>query len=497
MGRTALRKAARNTAFVIFSAALGGSGCTGDVGALADGGSNSGSGGGKGSGGASQSGSGGANDGSGGSSQSGSGGSSQSGSGGSSQNGSGGASQTGSGGASQSGSGGATLACNSISPGRSPLRRLTTYEYNNTVKDLLSDATSPGSMLPAQVDSKQNLFGNDADQQSPSPLLIEKYQSVAESIAARATANATALGKLHSCAASVTTANEESCARMVATTLAPRAYRRTVTTSEVDELVALYKSVRAISTVTFASGVAAMIEAMLQAPDFLYRPEFGTSVASNTSVRRIAGREMATRLSYFFWQTMPDPAMFQAADAGMLDSNDGVRQYAQKLLDDPKSHATVAFFFDNLLPIPDLAGTGREASLFPTWSSSIGAAMRSEIQRVLEYEIFENTAQSAAPYATGSWPAILTLPYTFVNQALYSFYGPSTFASGTSAVTGTALKKVDLNTDQRRGLLTLGGFGAGSSVSNLTNPVLRGSFIVNKVMCRTIDLPTGFTPMPP
>jgi hypothetical protein len=270
-----------------------------------------------------------------------------------------------------------------------------------------------------------------------------------------------------------------------------------VTTSEVDELVALYKSVRAISTVTFASGVAAMIEAMLQAPDFLYRPEFGTSVASNTSVRRIAGREMATRLSYFFWQTMPDPAMFQAADAGMLDSNDGVRQYAQKLLDDPKSHATVAFFFDNLLPIPDLAGTGRDGTLFPTWSSSIGAAMRSEVQRVLEYEIFENTAQSAAPYATGSWPAILTLPYTFVNQALYSFYGPSTFASGTSAVTGTALKKVDLNTDQRRGLLTLGGFGAGSSVSNLTNPVLRGSFIVNKVMCRTIDLPTGFTPMPP
>jgi len=90
--------------------------------------------------------------------------------------------------------------CNSIAPGRTPLRRLTTYEYNNTVRDLLGDTMNPGSALPAQVDSKQNLFGNDANEQSPFPLLIEKYQAVAETIAGRATANAAALTKLHTCA---------------------------------------------------------------------------------------------------------------------------------------------------------------------------------------------------------------------------------------------------------------------------------------------------------
>ena len=110
----------------------------------------------------------------------------------------------------------------------------------------------------------------------PSSLLIEKYQSVAESIAARATASTTALAKLHTCASSVTTSNEESCARMIATSLAPRAYRRTVATSEIDELVTLYSSVRALSTtIDVRSGVAAMIEAMLQSPDFLYRVELG------------------------------------------------------------------------------------------------------------------------------------------------------------------------------------------------------------------------------
>jgi hypothetical protein len=90
----------------------------------------------------------------------------------------------------------------------------------------------------------------------------------------------------------------------------------------------------------------------------------------------------------------------------------------------------------------------------------------------------------------------LTANYTFVNQALFNFYGASTFAAGTS-VSGTALTKVNLNTTQRRGLLTLGGFAAGSSTSNLTNPVLRGVFVLKKLMCFNIELPTGFTPMPP
>ena len=427
----------------------------------------------------------------------GAGGSAPSGVAGSSVTGTAGVSGTAGNGAGGTGGVPVVLDCSATAPGRSPMRRLTTYEYNNTIRDLLGDTTNPGSALPAQVDSKQNLFGNDADQQSPSALLIEKYQSVAESVAARATASTTALAKLHSCASSVTTSTEASCARMIATSLAPRAYRRTVATSEIDDLVTLYSSVRALSTtMTFASGVAAMVEAMLQSPDFLYRVELGSTVAGNSAVKRVAGREMATRLSYLFWQTMPDTALFQAADAGTLDSNDGIRQQAQKLLDDSKSHPTVAFFFDNLLPIPDLSGLTRDATTFPKWSSSIGVAMRSEVQRVLEYEIFENTTQVAAPYAAGSWPALLTAPYTFVNQSLFSYYGSSTFAAGAS-VTGTTLTKVGLNTSQRLGLLTLGGMAAGSTISSNTNPVLRGSFIVNKLMCRNIELPVGFTPMAP
>lgn len=390
--------------------------------------------------------------------------------------------------------------CTGISPGPAPLRRLTTNEYSNTVRDLLGDTTSPGSGLPPQVDGAggQDPFGNDADQQAPSPLLIQDYQSVAESVAARATADSTALGKLSSCAANVTASTEASCARTIVTSLAPRFYRRAMASAEIDDLMSLYTSTRALSpTVTFASGVAAMIEAMLQAPEFLYRVEQGTPVAGNSAVMRVAGREIATRLSYMFWQTMPDDALFQAADSGMLDTNDGVMAQAKKMLDDPRSHPMVAFFFDNLLPLADLSGLTRSATLFPNWSSSIGSAMRSEIQRLLEYEIYENTTQAAgSPYAPGSWQAILTSPYTFVNQALFNYYGASNFAPGTS-VTDATLTKVDLNTNQRLGLLTLGGITAGNTISDISSPVRRGGFIINSLMCRNLQVPTGLVIKPP
>jgi hypothetical protein len=397
--------------------------------------------------------------------------------------------------AASSGGAGSTLDCSAIKPGRSPLRRLTTYEFNNTVRDLLGDTTNPGSELPSEILGKG--FGNDADLQSVSDLLAEKYYSVSETVAARATENTAALARLHTCANNLAVANEEACVRSILNAVLPRAFRRSVSQPEVEEFVALYKSTRALSsTVTFGEGVSAVLAAMLQSPEFLYRPEFGTEVAGNPRVRMLTGSELATRLSYLFWQTIPDAELLRAAASGELASPEGIHAQAQRLISDSKARATVRFFFDNLLPVSDLANLTRDTALFPGFSASVGAAQRQEVQRVLEYEIFENT--SAAPgsaYAAGSWPAALTAPYTFVNKALFDFYGAATFASGTS-VTGTELKKVELNTSQRLGLLTLGGMMAGTTTTNLTNPVLRGGFVVKHLMCRDIPLP-NFAVSPP
>ncbi len=387
-------------------------------------------------------------------------------------------------------------ACTSITPGRAPLRRLTTHEFNQTVQEVLGDATNPGSEFPSEILGKG--FGNDADLQSVSDLLAEKYFSVAESVAARATETPAALAKLHPCAQSVTAANEEACARSIIEALLPRGFRRDATAAEVDEYLGLYKTTRALAaSLTFSNGVAAVVSGMLQSPEFLYRVEFGTEVAGNATVRLLTGSEVATRLSYLFWQQPPDAALKQAAAAGALGTPEGILAEAQRMLTDQRSHGMVGHFFDNLLPITILPNLTRDKGLFPQFSANIGASMRREVQRVLEYEIFENTtAAPGSPYAAGSWPAALTAPYTFVNQDLFNFYGADSFAAGTASVTGTELEKVDLNPSQRLGVLTLAGMMAGTATTNLTNPVLRGGYVVKHLMCRDIPLP-NFPVAPP
>ena len=209
-----------------------------------------------------------------------------------------------------------------VRPGRAPLRRLTRFEYNNTVRDLLGDATGPASALPAE--ELGNGFGNDAAGQSVSSLLAEQYATVAEGIAARATQTPAALARLAPCAGMVNAAGEEGCARRIIEGFTPRAFRRPLAPGEVDPLLALYRSTRALEGATFASAIAAVLEAVLQAPDFLYRIERGVPDPARPELRRPSGDEMATRLSYLLWGSMPDEPLRLAARRGGLATAAGV-----------------------------------------------------------------------------------------------------------------------------------------------------------------------------
>ncbi|WP_437662592.1 DUF1592 domain-containing protein [Sorangium sp. So ce1182] len=358
-----------------------------------------------------------------------------------------------------------------VHPGRAPLRRLTRFEYNNTVRDIFGDTTEPAFSLPSE--DVGNGFGNDADALSVSSLLAEQLSTVAEGVARRATASPQVLAKLDPCASNVRPEGEEACARTIVERIAPLAYRRPLAAGEADELLALYSVGR--TDATFDVGIATVIEALLQSPDFLYRVEWGTSDPEHPELRRPTGDEMATRLSYLFWGTTPDDDLRRAAQAGELSTKEGVRAQAERMLDDPRARTTIRFFFDNLLPISNLADLERNAEAFPTFSKTIGSLMREETQRFLEHEIFEGT---------GTWASVLTAPYTFMNGPLAAFYG-------VSGVTGDEFQKVQLDTTQRLGLLTQAGMMAGTTHSNTTNPVVRGSFVLQKLMCLKIPLPTG------
>ncbi len=358
-----------------------------------------------------------------------------------------------------------------VHPGRAPLRRLTRFEYNNTVRDLLGDNTSPANSLPAE--ELGNGFGNDAAAQAVSSLLAEEYASAAERIAARATMTPMALGKLAPCGGTVTADTEESCARTIIEGLAPRAYRRPLATGEADELLALYRSTRGLAGASFASGVAAVIEAMLQAPDFLYRIELGAPDRDRPDLRRPTGDEMASRLSYFFWGSMPDATLRMAARAGQLLTADGVLAQATRLLADPRARPVLRYFFDNLLPISGLTDLERDPKLYPDYTAALGALMQQETEKLLDYEVFEGG---------GTWSSVLTAPYTFLNGPLAALYK-------VPGVTGMAFQKVSLDPAVRLGILTHASVLSGTTHSNHTNPVVRGSFIAGKLLCMKIPLP--------
>src|SRR5450432_167330 len=154
----------------------------------------------------------------------------------------------------------------SVHPGRAPIRRLTRFEYNNAVADLFADATQPASALPPETIPRiGNVFGNDADLLSVSNNLAGQWGTVAEGVGTRATTTPAGLAKLPVCAASASA--DDACARTVIDSIASRAFHRAMQSTEIDELLTLEKTARGTST--FASGIAAVIEAVLQSPEFL------------------------------------------------------------------------------------------------------------------------------------------------------------------------------------------------------------------------------------
>jgi hypothetical protein len=384
--------------------------------------------------------------------------------------GTGGASVVNAGGASGIGGSSQQSACNSqtLQPKSAPIRRLTRNEFNNTVAALLGDTSSPALNLPPEV--LGNGFSNDALQQTVSADLVSGYNEIAGDIATRAV-QAASLAQLLPCAASATSsASQDSCAQTFIDSWVPKAYRRPLAVGEADALLALEKSVT--SADTFSSGVAAIIEAVLQSPDFLYRPEFGVADANQPALRRPAGNEMATRLSYLFWGSAPDDGLRAAAANGELLTAEGILKSAKRLIEDDRARGVVRFFFDSLLPITTLTDQTRDK--YPSFSPQIGAYMRTETEKFLDHQIFVEK---------GSWPSVFTANYTFVNGPLAKFYGMS-------GVTGTEFQKVAVDPAQRRGLLTQGAIMTGTTVTNSTNPVLRGTFILNKLMCMNLNLPS-------
>jgi hypothetical protein len=358
-----------------------------------------------------------------------------------------------------------TESCTTPKPGSAPLRRLTQSEYNNTVRDLLGDNSQPANSFPP--DQQVGAFTNTATALTVPPLLAQSYQSAAEQLAS--TAVTKHLSIVLGC--DPATIGDDACAKSFIKTFGERAYRRPLSSDEQATLFSLYEGNKADAD--FNNGVQSVIEAVLQSASFLYRVEFGVVSQAKADVVPVAPYEMASRLSYFLWDSMPDENLMTAAAANKLGTASELTAQARRMLKDPKAHPAVEEFFKEWMTLNQLPGTAKDPVTYPEYTPTLQAGMVSETLAFIDWVMWESDAR---------YPTLLTSPVSFVNQELAAVYG-------ISGVTGTALKKVTLDTSERAGFLTQLSMMSLLGKPDRSSPVLRGRFVRQNLFCQTIAPP--------
>lgn len=349
------------------------------------------------------------------------------------------------------------LRCEGPEAGPAPLRRLTDAEYRNTVADLLKDADALTVAFPPE--RAVHGFRNQASGVSSSALLTERYVMAAEELSGRAVAN---LDKLTTCE---TTTQASTCVRAWIRSFGQRAMRRPLRSEEAEGYANVFADVA--GQAGYADGLRAVVEAMLLAPDFLYRVELEPGVKVSDDVERLNGWQMASRLSYFLWGSMPDEPLFRAAADDDLATPEQIRAQADRMLKDPRARRMVASFHEQWLGLGRLDAMTKDAALFPKFDASLNPALKQSVLDSIGEIFWEGDA---------SWESLLTSNDIFVNAQLAAFLDLPRPADA-------AFAKRTWNDDRRSGLLTHPAVLAAYSKSNQTSPVERGRFIREQILC--------------
>ena len=266
---------------------------------------------------------------------------------------------------------------------------------------------------------------------------------------------------------------EEPCAQKILTGLARRAYRRPLTVREAQTLIGVYKSVRGGGE-DFEGGIRGGISRILVGPEFLYRVERGPATAAPNSVRRISDLEMATRLSFFLWSSIPDDALLTAAEQGTLKDPVVLEQQVRRMLADPRATSLVTNFAGQWLYLRNLRGSRPDPGIFTEFDSSLRDAFRQETELFVASTLEED--QSVL--------RLIDANYTYLNERLARHYGiPDVYGSHFRRVT------LDGPFDVRRGLMGQGSLLTVTSYANRTSVVLRGKWVLENIL--------GAPPPPP
>ena len=346
------------------------------------------------------------------------------------------------------------------------LRRLVGSQYVASVRLLLGDAAADAANPPDDA-AINGFIAVGAAQLALGSAEVDRYEASARDIASAALGAGTHLSHMD---CTPTGPTDDACMREFVQRFGRLAFRRSLETDELDRYTAVGLTT-AGDFDDFYAGVESTLAAMLQSPLFLYQVETGE--AEQDGQRRLRGTELATRVSFFLTGATPDGPLLDAAEAGELDDNDGLRESAFSLLEREEARGALGTFTEELLKLHELDGLPKDAIAFPTYDAELAEAMHEETRLFIEHVGFEG----------GDFSEMFDADYTFVNDVLAAHYGiPGEF--------GEEFVQVTLPPDQKRG----GILGHASVLSVLahvssSSPTHRGKFVRETLLCTTIPAP--------
>jgi hypothetical protein len=351
-----------------------------------------------------------------------------------------------------------------------PLLRLKQNEYDNTLRDLLGVTTHPASALPPDTHGASGFLAAERI----SDLATRVTMEMAERLASDAVQNIDTL-------APCTSGDQRACAQDFILQFGRRAFRRPLEGAEAMDLLALYDLARFSLGEDYTGAVRVLISAMLQSPQFLYHWESGIAASRQGESAELGPFELASRLSYLVWQSMPDDALLDRAEKGGLSTPDDLAEELERLLGDPRAKDGIGTFVSELYRLDVVMTRDKDPNAFPSWQPDLQQALVDESVTFASKVILEGD---------GNLATLLLAPYSYLNEQLAAHYG-------IAGITGPELRKVD--TPGRFGLLSHAGFlsgHAGPADGALSTPIRRGQIVRERVLCQPIQ-PPMVVPIPP
>jgi len=354
-----------------------------------------------------------------------------------------------------------------VETGRTPLRRLTRAELDNSIRSLLQvDAAAASSVTP---DEKMGPFYSNAI--APvDELAVEQYQELADRVAAAAAPRATAI-------AGCDLATDAACPARFIESFGRKAYRRPLDATEKSELLGAFNA--GVAAADALKGFQTVLEAMLQSPFFLYHDDTFVGAGSGPQHPSVAPLPLdpyalAARLSFFLLGSTPDEELMTAAEQGKLSGVDDVTAQVRRLLASDPARETVGQFHRQWLGVADLPSVDRDATKFPAFSPELATAAYEETKAFTNYVLRQGD---------GKLSTLLTSNLAFPTGALFQVYGatqPAGYQAGTP---------VQLDPSLRAGLLTQAAFLMKHAHTDQTSPVHRGILVRENLLCGKIQPP--------